>query len=292
MGFELTDYDAITPQRMYALVKLLEKSDSLPRASILQALQPRAINENTDAAERVYRGAFNCDLILESDDRERRASLSFHSDNELNYAQFRTHMQSSILRVTEEGKNNYLLNQIAAWYAVQNERVFSFSRADIEMRFNEELYPSVPTKVFRERSDYNAWRSWAEFLGWGWEIKIGKSSFNAFVPDATLRVKPLLPHLIPSDRTIPFVAFMENLKPLCPELDGGVLFERCWEASRGGHAHGNRLSLMLSTALRVLHGQGEVELIRQPDAAEQWSLFPAQTHITNVTHIRRLGTGA
>jgi hypothetical protein len=66
-----------------------------------------------------------------------------------------------------------------------------------------------------------------------------------------------------------------------------VLFERCWEASRRGEVRGNRLSLMLSTALRVLHASGEIELSYRSDSAATWTLFPAQSHIGQVTHVAR-----
>jgi hypothetical protein len=50
---------------------------------------------------------------------------------------------------------------------------------------------------------------------------------------------------------------------------------------------GNRLSLMLSTALRVLHEQGHIVLEKRADATETWTLFPAQTYHNQITHIRR-----
>jgi hypothetical protein len=81
--------------------------------------------------------------------------------------------------------------------------------------------------------------------------------------------------------------FVASLGGLCPELDAGILFGRCWEASRGSDDRGNRLSLMVSTALRVLHASKEITLVERKDAPIAFHLFPAQSHISRVTDIRR-----
>jgi hypothetical protein len=78
------------------------------------------------------------------------------------------------------------------------------------------------------------------------------------------------------------------MRELCPELDSGSLFEQCWQASRGAEQRGNRLSLMLSNALRQLHDSGILELVDQADAINKWSLYKATGHpIQQVTHLKR-----
>ena len=67
----------------------------------------------------------------------------------------------------------------------------------------------------------------------------------------------------------------------------GSLFNRAWEACRGGEERGNQISLMLSTAFRVLHASRVIALVDRRDAPTTWNLFPAQSHITRVTHIGR-----
>ena len=108
------------------------------------------------------------------------------------------------------------------------------------------------------------------------------------VPDSTLRLRPLLPELLLEIGVeVPMVVFMTNLAKRCPELDGGALFERCWSASHPGEVRGNRLSLMLSTALRVLHQNSIIEMVYRGDSALTWTLFPSQSHINRATHICR-----
>jgi hypothetical protein len=135
-----------------------------------------------------------------------------------------------------------------------------------------------PTKL-------NGWLTWASFLGWGWRMTVGGQEL--LMPDAHKRLKPILPQLLSDSEEIPFSQFTHNIANLCPELDGGSLFEKCWQASRGVEVRGNQLSLMLSTALRSLHDNKLIKLIEYADATDMWQLYPAQTHpVQRVTHIK------
>lgn len=292
MGFEVISRNHITPHRLYALLQLVNHCGQLSRRQVLDLLQPSVLNEERESQEisvYVYRTAINCSLIREFDDKERTIELQISSNSITTFEDFRRVMQRSLLGVVEESKDHFVLNYIAAWYSVQDEQVLDLSKADIEKRFHEQLYPNVSPRIFSEDPGVTAWMRWAEFLGWGWSMQFNKKSREPrLVPDATKRLIPQLENLIPDpDITLPFSAFMAKLCSLCPELDGGVLFNQAWEASRGNEQRGNRLSLMLSTALRVLHKQGAIELIQRADATDSWRLFPTQSYINQVTHIRR-----
>lgn len=294
---EIVHEDAMTPHRIYSIVTLLIQYNALKRRELLDLLQPKIIlgdqeqgerNEKQDAATRNLRAARFCGLVIEEDNRDKTTRLDVEQSLVSTFESFRNHMQVTLLGITKDGKDQFLLNQFTGWYAVQDEAVFALSRTGIETDFNEQLYPNSPQRAFRERSNWNAWRTWAEFLGFGWSMQLGSRRDAQFIPDATLRIQPLLPQLLPRRNTdFQMATFMEQLGKACPELDGGVLFERCWQASRGNERRGNRLSLMLSTGLRVLHARGEIELLQRKDASENWSLFPSQSHINSVTHIRR-----
>ncbi|NTU86006.1 MAG: hypothetical protein HGA45_42885, partial [Chloroflexales bacterium] len=109
------------------------------------------------------------------------------------------------------------------------------------------------------------------------------------VPDAHDRLEPLLDQLLPEgERPVTFGAFLDLLAERCPEIVGGVLFDRCWQASRGAEPRGSQLSLMLSSGLRVLHEAGTIDLSLVADAATKWQLYPALGHpVAQVSHIRR-----
>lgn len=289
MGYEMIkDRLTITPHRMYAMLCAVSVLEGQPRDNVIALAQPAAIGDNTDTAGLIYRYLVRYGLVTEDGSQQRRTYLS-ESGREVNgWDSFRNYMQELLLGPREESSDNFLLNQFTAWYVVQDDQVMVFSKSELEERFHKDLYPNLSERVLAEQPGISAWRTWAEFLGFGWPMKFGQRDEMRIVPDATLRLISHLPELLPAtDDEMSFGAFMNQLFRRCPELDGGILFEQCWQASRGNEVRGNRLSLMLSTALRTLHNHGEIELINRPDATETWTLFPAQSHIGRVSHIRR-----
>lgn len=289
MGVEMIkDKLVITPQRLYSLVRTIHQLDGLKRSDLVSLLQPSALTNNRDTANILLRYARYYALIAEDDSRDSRVRLQISPNVIASYEDFRVHMQTVLLGVTGDSADNFLLNQFAAWYATQDEQVMTYSRADCEVKFHQALYANSSERVLAEQPGLSAWQTWAEFLGWGWPIQFERREETRIVPDATLRVQPLLDKLLPHDsKAVQMGVFMKELAEACPELDGGVLFERCWQASRGNEQRGNRLSLMLTTALRVLDARGEIEVMPSKDASENWALFPSQSRTNTVTHIRR-----
>jgi hypothetical protein len=161
---------------------------------------------------------------------------------------------------------------------------------DFETRFNEQMFPRDDDRQFNT-TKFTGWLQWAAYLGLGWLMRLGAVRASMLMPDVSARLQPLLPELLPDvPHTVPFGVFACSLASRCPELDGGMLFERCWLATYPGEPRGNRLSLALSTALRVLHDSGQVRLMSQADASESWRLAPAQGYPDqSVTHIQRGG---
>lgn len=289
MGYEMiNDKLSITPHRMYAMLRLVGKFGSVPRETALNLLQPSTITNNQETSKIIYRVANNFHLLREDEGKERFVTLNAALKDIASLESFRLKMQQILLGVTDEYADNYILNQFTAWYAVQDAKVLDSRKADLEAQFHESLYPSAESRVISDQPGITAWMTWVDFLGLGWTLKLYRRDEARLIPDATERLMPLLPQLLPNVNTIPFNEFMDNLAMYCPELDGGILFNKCWDASRGNTVRGNRLSLMLSTALRVLHSQGRLELRHVADATDVWTLFPAQSYINRVTHIRRL----
>jgi len=191
--------------------------------------------------------------------------------------------------VTEQHQSNYLFNLYSAWYAVQDERVFhELAVKGYDGPFNTEVFPNALEERPFNTTKFNAWRKWAAFLGLGWIWRV--STREILLPDATVRLRNRLGILFQEEEQISFGLFMERLAITCPELDGGVLFNYCWQASRGAEQRGNRVSLMVSTGLRTLHSLGVIKLIEQADALNIWYLYPAVGNPwQQITHIQRLG---
>lgn len=287
MAFEILNNSQVTPPRLHAMVRLTSRIKSPDRERLYDLLQPSFALpklENQEAAKGVFTAARSCGLLVE--DEQKVVALQVDPKSVERLADFRQHMQLALLGITDDNADNYLLNIYSAWYAVQNDRVFQFERKEFETRFNSEIFPDAEGRQFNT-TKLNGWRDWAVFLGLGWNLRLGGR--DLVVPDAHDRLEPLLGQLLPEgERPVTFGAFMDLLAERCPELDGGVLFDRCWQASRGAEPRGGQLSLMLSSGLRVLHEAGAIELSLVADAATKWQLYPALGHpVAQVSHIRR-----
>lgn len=282
---EVIDKNHVLPHRMFAMINTVNSHPNIPRAELLRLLQPAALNESLETSGNIFVKCQLCGLIVETQDKSRAASLIVDPAVAEGLEAFRTYMQSVVLGATDQDADHFVLNQFTAWFITQDAMILQSSKRQLEAKFHEDMYPGVPNRVISDEPGIGAWQSWAQFLGYGWQ-----SEFSVFIPDCTIRIQPLLPKLLPEENPIPFGVFMDRLAVSCPELDGGVLFERCWGASRPNERRGNRLSLMLSTALRVLNQQGRIVLENRADATENWMLFPAQSYLSRVTHVR-IGVG-
>jgi len=277
---ELIDRNHILPHRLFAMIGVVNQFPRIKREDLLNLVQPTA--EDQETSKNTFLKCQLCGLIQVSEGSEKRTTLAVDPKVATDFEAFRAHMQNTVLGVTEESQNHFILNQFTAWYAVQNEAVLPLSKPRLVERFHQDLYPDQEKFVIRDEPGVGAWQAWAQFLGLGW-----MSKFILFVPDCTLRLRPLISALLPEDSFIPYGVFAKRLADRCPELDGGLLFKQCLMAAFPHERRGNRLSLMLSTALRVLHEQGHIVLEKRADATETWTLFPAQTYHNQITHIRR-----
>lgn len=291
---EIINNGQITPHRLHALVRLVSRLENPSRDDLLNLLQPDKLIPNQDAAKAVYGAAKQHLLVTDEGNNNVTLHVDVGSKDSIESVEdFRAYMRQRLLGIEDDGADNYLLNFFTAWYAVQNERILQTTKREIITRFTQELFPQehdMPEqgRAFNEVK-FNAWLPWATFLGFGWAMKLGTTEI--LVPDANDRLKALLPTLLPqAEELVAFRDFATRLIKTCPELDGGSLFEKCWQASRGAEIRGNQLSLMLSTGLRTLHHTGYIELVRQADATDIWRLYPAEGYsIQEITHIRLKG---
>jgi len=286
MAFEILNNALVTPPRLHGMVRivpLLRQPDKKNLFDMVQPVDALPKQANQIAAEGVFAAAKSCKLLAEGDDEVVRLQVPLDVVETL--AAFRRHMQQSLLGITDDGEDNYLLNIYSAWYAAQDDRVFKFEPKDFEQRFNEALFPDSDSRRFNT-TKLRGWQSWAAFLGHGWPL--AQSTRDVLVPDARIRIEPLLSQLLPEGPSaVRFGDFMDPLGERCPELDGGTLFRRCAQVSRTSDLFGNRLSLMLSNALRALDTVGAIRLMLQADASVKWQLYPAAGHQRQqISHIQ------
>lgn len=283
-NFEIINRNQVTPQRIHALVKLVARLRQPSREEILTLLQPPSLSSNTDASGAVFAAAVRSELVSHDTAADvvalgpnlGRAQIE-STDN------FRSVMQQRLCGVTDPDKDNYLLNQVVAWYAVQTPDIHRLKKPALAAKFNEELYPNdedAAADTGRAINDtkLNGWFTWTTFLGWGFVFK------DVFWPVAHGRLWPVLSPL--RKQVLRFSEFMDHISAVCPELDGGLLFDQCWQASRPGQTRGQHLSFMLSTALGALHGLKRIRLERSVDAQDRWQIYPSTAFpFADVTHI-------
>ena len=291
MAFEVISYAlGAPPNRIYTMLKLIEtlQQQSPTREVIFSLLQPDSIQESKDSAERAYGILQNLNLISVSQNTDeviRVVDTSFLESFEL----FRLKMQQNLLGAKQQEDDNFLLSQLTAWYAIYNQEAYLMRRESIERRFHEDLYPSViANNSTRKINDtiLLSWGLWARFLGFGREYSLAGGQ-RKLVPNAYIRVYPLLNDIFHKDvEELPINQFLEKLSTFCPELDGGIVYNRIYESVYNQSAINTPLSLMLSSALRTLQTKGVIELINRADALNTRQLFPSQSYIGSVSHIR------
>lgn len=286
MAYEILNNLQVTPPRLHSMVRLAPALRQPSRKDLFDALQPvNALPKlnNQEAASNVFTAARSCGLLAEDAAGIVRLQVPLARIETL--AAFRSYMQEALLLVTDDGDDNFLFNLYTAWYAAQDDRVFQFEQKDFELRFNETLFPDADERRFNT-TKLRGWRVWAAFLGHGWLLNQGARTI--LVPDARMRIEPILGQLLPEGQSLVRMGdFIEQLAEHCPELDRGTLFQRCAQVSRTSDLFSNRLSLMLSNALRVLDTAGIIRLSLQADALIKWQLYPAAGHAHRlVSHIQ------
>lgn len=284
MAYELINSGTVTPHRLHAVVRLVTRLNRIKRNELYNLLQPQDLGiGNQDTARETVRAAINCGLLIEDKENDFISLQTGLRDLETT-GEFRKWMQNRLLKKVDQEQDNFLLNSFTAWYIVQDEKVFQIAK-ELHVKFNEVFFADETERSFNS-TKLNSWKTWAAFLGIGW---LTKDDF--LIPDAHDRVEPLLPNLLPdTNREVEFGVFCERLAEVCPELDQGTNYTRLRQYVPRTSSM-NRLSLALSTALRVLDKEKKIKLIRQPDARKNWPIYPASGYtLDSISHIK-LGEG-
>lgn len=282
MPYEIINSGPVTPHRLYALIHLVSRLEKVSRSDLMNYVQPPDLGwENQNTAEEVINAAIRCKLVSETGSHK---TIQWNTNIPPleNFEEYRCWMQDLLLGNTKETEPNFLLNIFSAWYIVQDERVFDYSRGIVK-HFNDDIFPEDTERSFNS-TKLNSWETWASFLGFGWFNREN----SLLIPDAHDRINPKLDELfVKSKQELTLGDFIRRLSTKCPELDGGVLFNRCFQISRQAQSSRNQLSLALSTALRVLNEEKRIKLIKRADSSENWQLYPASGYeLDRVTHIR------
>lgn len=260
-----------TPNRVLALCQLVAYK-SLTKQQLIDLIQPENLNSSKDQFTNVFSFAKNGNLI-EEDSASGKIKLKVKESDIATPKAFRSTV--SKLGLTNP---NLMFYRFTSWYLIRGEKVFAENNKALAMAFNSEMQFEDDSPNKYNDTNVNGWKSWACFLGYGFEHG------GVVIPNTVERLSDILSdnREITRGRFIPFAEFMSILSP---ELDGGEVFNRNKGETTLPSQH---LSLGLSSGLRALHDQGIIQLHYQSDALDTWFLTKCSTHeiIREVSEIK------
>lgn len=130
--------------------------------------------------------------------------------------------------------------------------------------FNDSLPENISKNNPMNQSKYQPLIRWYVYAGMGWI-----DPAEAFVPDPTIRITRALPEIFQKNNKLDHDDFMSRLALLCPELDGGNLFN---EIAVSKYSISDRkCTRAVAIALRNLHDK-KILKISCPSDSLGWSL--------------------
>ncbi len=150
-----------------------------------------------------------------------------------------------------------------SWLLAQD--VYTFDSRSFDVVQNLELAQiGINNRVLQNDTRWAGLRSWARYLGFGWESK-------SFTIDPTMAIRESLDEVFQKSKQMSIVAFVDSLSAVMPVIDGGTYRKKVEDNLLPVHwnkPRENWLSTSLSRALKRLHVSGQVKLEVRADAGE------------------------
>lgn len=243
-----------TPERVRALLQLVSKGSS-SKEELRNRLTLKGLVQGDGAAvfNQVYDAAMELDLTSQHDGIVKLAiDAGLLADTGL----FRRFMADAIFRRKD------------TTFFLITERFLELNEDVLPIAGWEEASARLSNDNLRFREeDLLGWRLWVSFLG------IGYLYDRTVIANLAVRIGDALrmDTDLPAEQDIPIARFVAWLEARCPET----------AKSRNSHT----LGLGVSNGLRLLAGQRMLEMQNLQDA-ERWQLFPIETRVNSVTHVR------
>jgi hypothetical protein len=257
-----TDQQA-TPARLEILVDLMRNSRNLSANSAARLLQPKPLTDGNppQAAAATIKAAKELGIVDEDGGSGRLSLLPHARKATTAKSAVLTALDDRVLRSTEVepyfalfyafvlglGKGAYKKRDRDAWAADFNHQVFSGERQSNP--FNKDKVSGLDR--------------WLSYAGLGWY-----DPAKNFQANPHERLHRALPAVFGKERKMSSERFMERLADICPELDGGALFQRANPAYDPTQKH---CTLGLSHALIELEIDGVLRLYRPLDSTS-WNI--------------------
>lgn len=255
--------DQATPARLEILVDLLRDSRNLTASSAARLLQPKPLTDGNPpkAAAATIKAAKELGL-LDEDKNSGRLSL-------LQHARKAEESKSAVLAALDE---RVLRNtEVEPYFALFYSFVLELGKGAYKKRVDEAWATEFNQQVFageRQTNPFNKTKltglhRWLSYAGLGWYDPAGNFQANPYQ-----RLRRALPAIFGKERKMSSERFMERLGDICPELDGGALFQRANPTYDSTQKH---CTLGLSHALIELEIDGALRLYRPIDSTS-WSI--------------------
>lgn len=243
------------PARVYALYKIVNSKKNITRAEIQAMMEPSEIYGGASSYfSAVFKAATELRIVDVQDDV---VVPIVSKDNLKNIDDFRKFVISKLSAFEDEQffiVTNIIVNM--------NEEIYKYSVSDASFLnvLSKNYDISLTAPMMR------GWRFWAPFLGIGYIDDVTKNDKThqiSFLPNAYIFVKNVL-------------ELMNLEKNKVYEIDDFmIMFETYGKIISGNLQPERNMNISLSSALRELHDNGEIELKYRSDAEKRWILYPS-----------------
>ena len=233
------------PTRVYSLFKIVNSKKNITRQEAQSMLEPADIYTGTSYFSSVFKAATELKLV----DMQENIVVSLVSKEEIkDIDDFRRFAISKINLFEEESffkVSNVIVNM--------NEQILRYVLTDNSLlnTLSQQVGTQITAPMIR------GWRFWAQFLGFGY------INGMSYLPNAYVFVKNVLELLnLEKNKEYQIEDFMLMFDTYGKIISGNLQPER-------------NMNIALSSALRELHDNHEIELRYRSDAERRWGLYPS-----------------
>lgn len=234
------------PSRVYSLYKIATSKKDITKADVQKQMEPEGIYEGNSYFSIILKAATELKLVEIQDNV----------------------IVPLVPKEQLKSMEDFRLFAISKMDSFEGEQFYKFTNTVVNM--NEKIYEFfnvadsamlnlMSTQVGQQITAPMArgWRFWAQFLGFGYMNNM------AFLPNAYIYVKNVL-ELMDLEKKKEYKTddFMMRFSQYGKILSSNLQPER-------------NMNIALSSALRELHDNGEIELKYGSDAENRWILFPS-----------------
>ena len=274
----------VTPVRVEVMLDLLTKfPKGVARERLQRLLQPASLAEDPLAAKAAISAATQLELIEETDSSSTIILSKGYNKRKSPKQNLLEAADSVVLSGLDV---EYYLALYYSYYLGLGGSVyerFDYSRDDWVLAFNKDVFKNVQQNNPFNKTKHTGQERWMFYFGLGWYDPSGVFQANPYE-----RLIRALPNIFSDSKSMPGDDFMERLSKVCPELDGGDIFNKANSYMKRSNEE-KQCSLGLSQALVDLH-ESEIIELDCPVDSRGWNIGTANPSKDDVLRSVRITT--